>query len=41
MGADHVPVHIPAGTSRVEARPQMADEHEDEELRALQASLAM
>jgi len=39
LGADHVPVHTPAGPSRVEVRHQPADE--DEELKALQASLAM
>jgi len=41
LGADHVPVHTPAGPSRVEVRHQSAEEHEDAELRALQASLAM
>ncbi|KAI9507569.1 Snf7-domain-containing protein [Russula earlei] len=40
LGADHVPVHAPAGPSRVEARHQTED-HEDAELKALQASLAM
>jgi charged multivesicular body protein 4A/B len=41
LGADHVPVHAPAGPSRVEMRHPTAEEHEDEELKALQASLAM
>lgn len=41
LGADHVPVHTPAGASRVEVRQPSAEEHEDAELRALQASLAM
>lgn len=43
LGADHVPVHTPAGPSRVEARPATAtvQENEDAELQALQASLAM
>lgn len=41
LGADHVPVHTPAGPSRVEVRHPTVEEHEDEELKALQASLAM
>jgi charged multivesicular body protein 4 len=41
LGADHVPVHTPAGPSRVEARPAAAQESEDAELEALQAALAM
>ncbi|KAF8484847.1 vacuolar-sorting protein SNF7 [Russula ochroleuca] len=41
LGADHVPVHTPAGPSRVEVRHPTAEEHEDAELKALQASLAM
>jgi len=41
LGADHVPVHTPAGPSRVEARPATVQENEDAELEALQASLAM
>jgi len=41
LGADHVPVHTPAGPSRVEARPATVQENEDAELQALQASLAM
>jgi len=42
LGADHVPVHAPAGSSRVEVRHQTVEEHdEDAELKALQASLAM
>ena len=41
LSADHVPVHTPAGPSRVEARPAAVQENEDAELAALQASLAM
>ncbi|KAI0268352.1 vacuolar-sorting protein SNF7 [Gloeopeniophorella convolvens] len=41
MGADHVPVHAPAGASRVETRHQTAEEAEDAELKELQAALAM
>ncbi|KAI0251319.1 Snf7-domain-containing protein [Lactifluus subvellereus] len=42
MGADHVPVHTPASTSRVDTRHQVAEEEsEDAELRELQAALAM
>ena len=41
MGADHVPVHTPAGTSRVDTRQQAAEESEDAELKELQAALAM
>ncbi|KAH9999790.1 vacuolar-sorting protein SNF7 [Russula vinacea] len=42
LGADHVPVHTPAGPSRVvEGRHQTAEHNEDAELEALQASLAM
>lgn len=43
VGADHVPVHTPAGPSRVNAeahRAQIVDD-DDAELRALQAELAM
>jgi len=41
LNADHVPVHTPAGPSRIETRHPTTEEHEDEELRALQESLAM
>jgi charged multivesicular body protein 4A/B len=42
MNADHVPVHTPAGTSRVDTRHQVAvEESEDAELKELQAALAM
>jgi charged multivesicular body protein 4A/B len=42
MTTDHVPVHIPAGTSRVDTRHQVAvEESEDAELKQLQAELAM
>ncbi|KII94817.1 hypothetical protein PLICRDRAFT_96589 [Plicaturopsis crispa FD-325 SS-3] len=42
MGADHVPVHHPAGANRVEEpRSRTAAEQEEADLRELQASLAM
>jgi charged multivesicular body protein 4A/B len=42
MVADHVPVHTPASTSRVDTRHQVAvEESEDAELKQLQAELAM
>ena len=42
MNADHVPVHAPAaGASRVETRHPTEEEAESEELKELQAALAM
>jgi charged multivesicular body protein 4 len=42
MNADHAPVHAPAaGASRVETRHPTEAEAEDEELKELQAALAM
>ncbi|KAI0065884.1 Snf7-domain-containing protein [Artomyces pyxidatus] len=42
MGADHVPVHTPAGASRVESpRQSTTTEEEEAELKELQAALAM
>ncbi|KAG1874490.1 Snf7-domain-containing protein [Suillus subalutaceus] len=41
-GAEHVPLHIPAGARRVEERPKVAVEDDEEaQLRELQAALAM
>ncbi|KAI6119393.1 hypothetical protein EDD16DRAFT_1791425 [Pisolithus croceorrhizus] len=41
-GAEHVPVHVPAGARRVEERPRPAiEDDEDAQLRELQAALAM
>ncbi|KAG2135884.1 vacuolar-sorting protein SNF7 [Suillus bovinus] len=41
-GAEHVPLHIPAGARRVEERPNVAVEDDEEvQLRELQAALAM
>ncbi|KAG1833079.1 Snf7-domain-containing protein [Suillus variegatus] len=41
-GAEHVPLHIPAGARRVEERPTVAVEDDEEaQLRELQAALAM
>ncbi|OJA17024.1 hypothetical protein AZE42_00606, partial [Rhizopogon vesiculosus] len=42
-GAEHVPLHIPAGARRVEERPQAQAVEDDEEtqLKELQAALAM
>lgn len=39
-GAEHAPVHLPAGT-RVEERPVAAEDDEEAQLRELQAALAM
>lgn len=41
MGAQHAPVHAPAGASHVETRHPTAEEAEDAELKELQAALAM
>jgi len=43
MGADHVPIHAPAGSSRIEESRQPAAVEDDEEaqLKELQAALAM
>jgi len=41
MGADHVPVHAPVGTSRVETRKPTDEEADEAELKELQAQLAM
>ncbi|KAG2146778.1 Snf7-domain-containing protein [Suillus clintonianus] len=40
-GAEHVPLHIPAGARRVEERPKAVEEDEEAQLRELQAALAM
>lgn len=41
-GAEHVPLHIPAGARRVEERPAVVVEDDEEaQLRELQAALAM
>ncbi|PVG00993.1 hypothetical protein CPB86DRAFT_781905, partial [Serendipita vermifera] len=40
-GATHVPVHTPAGPSRVAAKQQAVEDDEEAQLRELQASLAM
>jgi len=43
MGADHVPIHQPAGPSRVEESrlPTAVEDDEEAQLRELQAALAM
>ncbi|EPT03630.1 hypothetical protein FOMPIDRAFT_1022239 [Fomitopsis schrenkii] len=43
MGADHVPIHHPGGTTAIEERPSPVAVEDDEEaqLRELQAALAM
>ncbi|EIM88365.1 vacuolar-sorting protein SNF7 [Stereum hirsutum FP-91666 SS1] len=42
MGADHVPVHQPAGATRISETPARTQEEEEEaELKELQAALAM
>ncbi|EIN10916.1 Snf7-domain-containing protein [Punctularia strigosozonata HHB-11173 SS5] len=43
MGADHVPIHAPAGPSKVQSSSARVAEEDDEEaqLKALQAELAM
>ncbi|KAL7282269.1 hypothetical protein ACG7TL_003739 [Trametes sanguinea] len=41
MGADHVPVHHPAGPSRIEDKRQAVEDDEEAQLKELQAALAM
>ncbi|KAI0082465.1 Snf7-domain-containing protein [Panus rudis PR-1116 ss-1] len=41
MGADHVPVHHPAGPSKVEDRHAAVEDDEEAQLKELQAALAM
>ncbi|KAJ7179943.1 vacuolar-sorting protein SNF7 [Mycena crocata] len=42
MGADHVPIHMPEGATRVESRPAAVTEDDEEAaLRQLQAEMAM
>ncbi|KAG0709575.1 Snf7-domain-containing protein [Suillus ampliporus] len=40
-GAEHVPLHIPAGARRAEEPPQAVEAEEEAQLRELQAALAM
>jgi charged multivesicular body protein 4 len=41
MGADHVPIHHPAGPSRVEESRTAVEDDEEAQLKELQAALAM
>ncbi|KAI0796840.1 Snf7-domain-containing protein [Abortiporus biennis] len=42
MGAEHVPVHLPAGPSRVEeTKSRVSEDDEEAQLKELQAALAM